>query len=115
LVYSDYIFAVDEIFLNNLPKPEIVLTRPGGALLVNGDSVSFRFENSPELKPGQQYLQFLRLIPQSSAYGALDSFSTLRRNGDSWVLVRASSAVTVPGLTYQNLEATLKDWRNSCK
>lgn len=123
IVYTDYIFVIDNLLLanqyltNQSPAPirEVIVTRPGGALLVDGDPVSYQFEGSPSLKAGESYLQFLSFIPQSSAYQALNAFATLRKSGNAWILVRATTAPAVPGITSDNFEQTIRSWRNSCR
>jgi hypothetical protein len=118
LVYTDYLFVIDNLLLDRQPgsprKSSIVVTRKGGSTYVNSDPVRFQFESSPELNPGETYLQFLRFLPQSSSYQAVDTFSTLRKTDNSWALFRASLAPTVSGLTTNSVESTVTHWLSSC-
>jgi hypothetical protein len=56
------------------------------------------------------------LIPESSAYEALDPNSTLVATGNNWVIARKLfSALTVPEFTRGVLEASIANWLTSCK
>ena len=119
-VYTDYIFAIDNLLKDNQgssirAKPGIIVTRPGGSLMVNNDPVIFDFQGFPELQSGNTYLQFLKYISESSAYQALDSYSTLLGTGSDWVVARRASAVSLPDLTRGVLEESVGNWLTSCK
>jgi hypothetical protein len=118
-VYTDYIFNIDTVLKDNrqlslLSKTAVVVTRPGGALTVNNDAVSFEYDGFPALVGGGAYVQFLQFIPGTLSYQALDSFSTLMASGRDWVLPRKASAVAVVGLTRGVLEAAVGKWQGSC-
>ena len=118
-VYTDYVFAIDNLLKDNQnssirSKPDVIVTRPGGSLLVNNDPVIFEFQGFPELQSGTTYLQFLKYIPESSAYQARDSYSTLLGTGSDWVVARKASAVSLPGLTRGVLEESVGNWLTSC-
>ena len=119
-VYTDYVFVIDALLKDNQKssirsKPDIVVTRPGGSLLVNNDPVTFEFHGFPELNSTTTYLQFLKYIPESSAYQVLDPYSTLLASGSDWVVARRSSAVALPGLMRGVLEVSISNWLTSCK
>jgi hypothetical protein len=119
-VYTDYVFVIDALLKDNQrssiqSRPDIVVTRPGGSLLVNNDAVSFEYQGYPELQSGVTYLQFLLYIPKSGGYQASGTYSTLLASGDNWVVARKSSAVAVPGLTRGTLGASIGNWLTSCK
>ena len=118
-VYTDYELVVDT-WLKTAPKsqtspgPAIVVTRPGGSLVVANDPVSFEYEGFPELKAGATYLQFVQYIPTSQAYQAIDPFSTLISMGNDWVVARGSSSIPVSGLSRGVLETELRTWLKTC-
>ena len=118
-VYTDYVFVIDALLKDNRKsslgsKPEVVVTRPGGSLQVSGDPVTFEYEGYPGLQSGITYLLFLQYIPATSAYQALDPFSTLVARGTNWLVARRSSAVPISGLTRGVLEASVGNWLTSC-
>ena len=121
-VYTDYLFHVESIWrakpLNTNPpslNQQIIITKPGGALLVNGDPVSFEFEGFPELKPGITYIQFVKLIPESLAYQSINEYSTLEANGEDWSLIRGSSRIKIPRLNQDGIRVSVSNWTKSCK
>jgi hypothetical protein len=120
-VYSDYDFSVDGLLKDNRAssiqsKPDIVVTRPGGSLELPEGHVSFEFDAFPRFQTGASYLLFLRYIPQSSSYEAVDAFSTLVATGNNWVIARkAFSRITGPELSRAALEASVASWLTSCK
>jgi hypothetical protein len=120
-VYGDYDFAIDAVLKDNQAasireKHDIVVTRPGGSLVLSNGPVSFKVESFPHLESAQTYLQFLQFIPSSGAFQALDAFSTLVLNGDEWVIARkAFLSFAVPGFSRGVLEASVAKWTASCK
>jgi hypothetical protein len=120
-VYGDYVFVIDSLLKDNKAspirsKPDIVVTRPGGSLSLAEGPVTLELAAFPQLQSGLTYLQFLRYIPQSSAYQALDPLSTLVANGNNWGIARKSfSRLAVPGFTRGALEPTIGNWLTSCK
>lgn len=118
-VYTDNVLSIDAVLLDNQSSSiakasTIVVTRPGGSVVVNGDPVSFRYRSSPELKSTDTYLQFLQYIPASSAFIDLDAYSTLKRDHDSLLLFRNGSNIAVTGLTFSGIKSTISGWRNNC-
>src|SRR5262249_34748241 len=95
-VYTDYDFVIDQLIKDNTispvaSRPDIVVTRPGGSLAVNGDPVSFISVGFPALQPGSRYLIFLVYVPASKAYQPVDSYSTLvSGNEGAWLIARQS-------------------------
>jgi len=120
-VYGDYEFVIDSLLKDNLTssirsKPDIVVTRPGGSLSLADGHVNFDLEEFPRLQSGTTYLLFLRHIPESSAYEALDSCSTLVATGNNWVITRkALSGLAGPEFTRGALEDNISNWLTSCK
>ncbi len=57
VIYTEYALAVAETLKGDVPESTIWLSLPGG---VNGGSTQ-RFAGVPELRPGREYLLFLRL------------------------------------------------------
>jgi hypothetical protein len=120
-VYGDYDFVIDTLLKDNRTssirsKPAIVVTRPGGSLSLADGPVTHVFEEFPRLQSGTTYLLFLRYIPGSSAYEALDSSSTLVATGNNWVIARkAFSGLAIPEFRRGALEASISNWLTSCK
>lgn len=119
-VYTDYILVIQHLLKDNSKSPirsagETIVTRPGGSLLVNDDPVSFDYQGFPALQSDITYLQFLQYIPESSAYQAVNSYSTLSARGNDWVVERQPSGVALPGLPRGVLEKSLKVWLTSCQ
>jgi len=120
-VYGDYDFAIAAVLKDNqahsvLLRPGIIVTRPGGSITLAGGPVNFQFEGFPHLQSGITYLQFLKYIPASSGYYAVDPFSTLMASGNNWLITRkAFSRFVVPGFTIGALEASIGQWLTSCK
>lgn len=120
-VYSDYVFVIDALLKDNKTfpirsRPDIVVTRPGGLLSLPEGPVKFDFQSFPGLRAGATYLQFLRYVPESSAYHPYDSFSTLIATGSNWAIARkALSAWVIPGFTRGALESSIGEWLKSCQ
>jgi hypothetical protein len=119
-VYTDYVFVTDTLLKDNAKAPiresQIVVTRRGGSIVLPAGPVKYESQEYPNLQPGNTYLQFLRVIPESSSYHAIDAFSTLIAEGDSWVIVRnAASARVLPEFKRGAFETIISDWLKSCK
>ena len=120
-VYGDYDLVIDTLLKDNRissirSKPDIVVTRLGGSILLPDGNVDFDSQEFPRLQPNTSYLQFLRYIPESSAYEALDSNSTLVATGNRWAIARrARSALAAPELARGVFESSISNWLNSCK
>src|SRR5260370_16552276 len=72
-IYTDWSFAVESILKNNVKAPvqpgsQIVVTRPGGQLLINGRKVSAELEHFRSFGQDDDLLLYLRFIPQTRAY-----------------------------------------------
>jgi hypothetical protein len=83
-VFTDYEMTVRDVLKNGLSTPiqsgmEIIVTRPGGEILLNNKVVRALDESFPPLKTGKKYLLFLRTIPQTGAFQTIES-------GDSFEL-----------------------------
>lgn len=120
-VYADYAFVIDTLLKDNptssiQSRPVIVLTRPGGSLVLPEGPVTFDFQAFPHLQTGITYLQFLRYIPESSSYQALNSFSTLVATGHIWAIARkAFSGLVFPEFTRGAFEGSISNWLTSCR
>lgn len=72
-LYTDWYFVAEEILKNNSysavgTDATILVTRPGGKLQVNGRTVYADCPNFLSFANRQQYLLFLRFIPETGAY-----------------------------------------------
>ena len=72
-LYSDWTFTVEEVLKDNAAAPvqagaTILVTRPGGQLVINGRLVSANCADFREFIAGQEYLLFLSFFPETGAY-----------------------------------------------
>ncbi len=75
-IFTDYTISVGEVFKENPaaviePGGSIIVTRPGGTLILDGRSVKANDEDYPLLRLARRYLLFLQFIPQTGAYRGL--------------------------------------------
>jgi hypothetical protein len=78
-IYSDWNFSVEEVLKDNIhaavqPGATILVTRPGGKLQMNGRTVYANCTDFLDFESGQQYLLYLRFVPETGAY-AIDGGS----------------------------------------
>ena len=120
-VYSDYSVLIERFLKDNrqssiAQRAPIVVTRPGGIVMLTNGKASFDSQEFPRLESGATYLQFLRHIPESGGYQPIDSFSTLVSTNGQWAIARrAFSGLVVPGFSPRALEASIRDWSAQCK
>jgi hypothetical protein len=75
--FSQYGLHVNEILKNNngatalTLNSDLEITRPGGAIRLNGRVIRVADESFPRLEVGAQYLVFLKFIPATGSYKAL--------------------------------------------
>jgi hypothetical protein len=81
-IYSDYDIAVGTV-LKSAANQHVIVAGRGGSLLINGFKASFEDETFPVLRPGKQYMLFLRILP-TGAYIVVDRFSTLELDSAHW-------------------------------
>lgn len=84
-LYTDYRFRVESV-LKTSPGltngGEIIVTRPGGELTLNGRKVKTKALDFPLFEIGTRYLLFLRYLPETGTYRAYRSGTfLLRRSG----------------------------------
>lgn len=77
-IFTDYEIIVEEVLKDNpashiSSNGNIVVTRAGGEMLVNGRKVTAISEYLEPLSVGGRYLLFLRFIPTTGAYQAYNS------------------------------------------
>lgn len=80
-VFTDYELHIEEALKDSrtgMLKPEttITVTRPGGKVLLFGQIASFKPGAFKPLQPGRRYLLFLRHLPSTGAYQAVDANSS---------------------------------------
>jgi hypothetical protein len=113
VVYADYDFVIDRLLKDNQAsslqsRHDIVVTRPGGTFSLANGPVTFESLAFPHLQSGASYVQFLRYIPESSSYQAIDPFSTLIAIGTNWMIARtAFSKLVLPGFALGALEPAI--------
>ena len=74
-IFSDYEVTIEEVFKDNMAAPiqngnEIIVTRPGGRIRLNGYTVEATSNTFRPFIMGGRYILFLRLVPESGAYVA---------------------------------------------
>jgi hypothetical protein len=72
-LYTDWDFTVEEVLKNNATSAvhsgaTIIVTRPGGKLQVSGRIVYATCGDFLDFAPGQEYLVYLRFLPETGAY-----------------------------------------------
>ena len=79
-IFTDSEMTVEEILKNNSsaniqPRDDVLLTRPGGAVELNGKILRVTDRSFKPLEVEHKYLVFLRFIPATGAYQQLNSKS----------------------------------------
>lgn len=79
-VYTEHKITVGEIIKNNESAPvelgsDINVTRPGGAISLDGRIFHVTDKSYESLKPKSEYLLFLKFVPIANGYKAFDSSS----------------------------------------
>jgi hypothetical protein len=72
-VFTDYELVAEEVLKNNVAVPirqnnDITITRPGGAVKLNGHTIRAIDYRSEPLEVGERYLLYLKFIPATGAY-----------------------------------------------
>lgn len=80
-VFTDYDVALEEVLKSNgsnniQSQSSIVITRPGGRILLEGRVVTTRDRSFKPLAIGGRYLLFLKYIPATGAYHAVNNKSS---------------------------------------
>lgn len=85
-VFTDYAFRIEEVLKTIdavTPKPQttIIVTRPGGKVLLNGGVATVVHLSFQPLLPGRRYVLFLKYLPATGAYQAVDDKGTYDISG----------------------------------
>lgn len=77
-IFTDYEMRVEEVLKNNpgasiQSSDTITVTRPGGAVSLNGQIYRVKDKSFRNLQPGKTYLLFLDFIPTTGAYKSINS------------------------------------------
>jgi len=80
-VFTDYGLTIDEVLKDYaadriIPQAEIVVTRPGGRIQIEGKAVEAIDVSLKPLVVGGRYLLFLDRIPSTGAYRAVNSLGS---------------------------------------
>lgn len=80
-VFTDYEMEVDEVLKNNEKAPIqlnslLAITRPGGAVILNGKTIRVTDRSYKLPQIGHRYLLFVRFVPATATYQPLDSESS---------------------------------------
>lgn len=82
-VFTDYELAIEEVLKDdpNISKQgnnNITVTRPGGFIRLNNRNIRATDQSFKPLEMGERYVLFLRFIPATGAYRALNSKSSFK-------------------------------------
>lgn len=79
-IFTDYTMSVEEVLkgdpANVTPGGEVTVTRPGGTVQFDGRRFRAIDRSFKPLEIGDRYLLFLKLIPETGAYSAVNSKSS---------------------------------------
>lgn len=97
--FTDYELIAEEVLKDNVishlePGSSLIVTRPGGKILLNGHVITAIDRSVKPLIIGDRYLLFLRFLPTTGAYEAADFDSAFRIAGSE--LVPQTDVVTLP-------------------
>jgi hypothetical protein len=84
-LFTDYGFEVQEVLKGTVsldPNNEITVTRPGGEIVVDSKTVRALDESFQPMTVGSKYVLFLRIIPQTGSYQAIESGESFELNGN---------------------------------
>ena len=84
-IFTDYELRIEESLTGDSdklkPQASITVTRPGGKVLLNGQVIAFNVETFRPLMPGHRYLLFLKLLPLTGTYQAVNQNSSFDISG----------------------------------
>ena len=79
-IFTDYELRVEEAIKDGAgtlkPETTITVTRPGGKVLLFGKIARTSLSAFKPLEPGRRYLLFLKYLPSTGAYEAVDAYSS---------------------------------------
>lgn len=118
-VYSDYSFVPDKIFHSVLPldvNRPIIVTGPGGQIVLQEGEISLDHRQYPRFDRDRRYLLFLRSIPSTGAFQAVDAWSSIFTKGDGkWVIARTMySTALLPFGSLDSTNALVNQWAANC-
>jgi hypothetical protein len=95
-VFTDYGLLVQEVLRNNTPEvihqeSEISVTRPGGAVLVDGRRITAIDESFLPLRRGNQYLLFLRYLPETESFASIETGESYELSATGLQLLKGPS------------------------
>lgn len=95
-IFTDYLFVVREILKSNNTMnlqqgSDIIITRPGGAVLIGGRYISAIDDSVLPLQKGKQYLVFRRYLPESESFTTIDTGETYELAGNDVRILRSNS------------------------
>jgi len=92
-LFTDYVLLVQQVLKNNSrsllqQEAEIMITRPGGAVLIDNKRVTAIDKSIPPLRRGKQYLLFLRYLPETDSYASIETGESYEVNRNTLQLVK---------------------------
>ena len=96
--FTTYQMSINQVFKSAVSSPifpggSIEVTRPGGAILLDGRVIRVRDESFPRLDVNESYLLFLKLVPSTGSYRAFRRASDFEITGDNFSPVKGSSMI----------------------
>jgi hypothetical protein len=97
-VFTDYDLTVEDVLKDNVeahiqPGTDIVVTRPGGKVLLNGHTATVLDRSHLPLEKGDRYLFFLRFVKTTGAYSAIGKEDAFRLDDDKVAVLRESTSI----------------------
>lgn len=94
--FTDYEVVVEDILKNNNAAPlqpanNIIVTRPGGLIELNGKVIRAIDESFKPFEVGESVLLFLKFIPATGAYQSLSSSGSFKLEGNKLVKLTGES------------------------
>lgn len=79
-IFTDFEVRIEEALSGDShklkPQASITVTRPGGKVLLNGQVITFNVESYRPFMPGHRYLLFLKFLPITGTYQAVNQNSS---------------------------------------
>jgi hypothetical protein len=117
-IYADYDVQIGSVVMAKTPRPDknIVVTRPGGTLTMEGKTASYDDDSFPRLDPQKKYLFLLRYVTASGGYESLGDWGTFEENGQDWRVSRNGQGKNTrsPVLAQGTFESQLVSWISQC-
>ncbi|MGH9940835.1 MAG: hypothetical protein ACRD9R_00560 [Pyrinomonadaceae bacterium] len=101
-IFTDYTLSLEDVFKNDSSGrltvgDNIVVTRPGGSVLLDGITATTFDSEYNLLEVGKKYLLFLSRVPATGGYQSLNDSSSFLVAGDKAVSINETVNAELPG------------------